>query len=201
MKLNPALQGKQFKTRSEVPGSKSLTDKFLLSYEQYSRSGENWQAWFGADYDPNEDEITVESPEIMPDVFVDQMISSGEVLWSHPGWVKLLSDVLWDWLMAGKLVKAQMITQWLKGTVPDFLRQGELFDDICAIAEGEWHELHPSSSSHWPKRDVEYYARTSQLRMAAIAKDCRDRYVVGAKMIACGVTTEYPDCESRPELF
>ena len=106
-----------------------------LAQERYAQAfnattGEGWQDWFNPDIPPTDQEGV---PQQLSVASAEAMLLSGEVYWSHPGWIRDVSDVLYDWAMAGSLIKVQPFADWLLKTLSN--------DPLDREHKGTAHEL------------------------------------------------------------
>jgi hypothetical protein len=47
------------------------------------------------------------------------LVEAGETAWEVPEFEKVLSDLLYEWVQAGNLIRASLTAQWLVGTTAD----------------------------------------------------------------------------------
>ena len=69
------------------------------------------------------------------------LIEAGETAWEVPEFERVLSDLLYEWVLAGWLIRASLTAQWLLGTTTD----AENLRWLQAYAIGAfWEVLNPN---------------------------------------------------------
>ncbi|MFQ3619277.1 MAG: hypothetical protein SNJ50_21525 [Cyanobacteriota bacterium] len=114
-----------------------LMHPFELIYERAERVFDNWESWF----DP------AASADVYPDDLIHPideaiaMLERGETLWSHPGWLQTLGQVIHDWSQsASTLIRLRLTCEWLSSTLPQNPLDSDLARRIRLIAAGDWCE-------------------------------------------------------------
>jgi hypothetical protein len=67
-----------------------------------------------------------------------KILLAGVTDWSNPGWLRDVSDVLYQWAADGCLVKVRLISHWLISTLPESLLDKDLAAQLYLLADGDF---------------------------------------------------------------
>lgn len=148
-----------------MAGLTTAQERYGIAFEETTE--DDWQSWFDPDALPASDdipgELSVESAE--------SMLLSGKVYWSHPGWIRDVGDVLWQWALDGQLVKVRLFADWLLETMScDALVDIEFFQCLTRLGSGDFCEAFTGLSNFWPRR-AEHYRVSLKWEMISVALD------------------------------
>lgn len=144
-----------------MPEKPSISLTYTEAFERFSEP--DWKSWF--DPDAPEDKEFVYTGSIS-----EEMLERGETLWSHPGWVKDVMQILRDWAQDDRLIRVRLFAEWLLTTLPSSFVDTQVVKMLNDLSQGHFCEAF-TGLANLVQREREFYVRTGNLAVLSIVED------------------------------